>query len=389
MKITLSAVKCDVGGLGGHSKPSERLLKEVKGYVHDFVKRQYRGLLMDYYIGHTGDDIHILMSHIKGKNNRDIHQFTWNTYMHGTAVAKDQGLYGAGQDLLKDAFAGNVKGTGIGYAEIEFEERPNEAIILLTGDKMGPGGWNLILYKAYTESPGLILQPDMFDGFAFNIMDVAYKKGDRVIKLKAPERLSDLKALLRDEHRFVIESIYTADGEPVAVLSTERLHNIAGKYTGKDDPIGIIRTQKRFPATGEVIEYFKLCPYITGDMRGSHRTALTPVKKNSNMSFMDGPSVTSALSFSVHDGIFTEPNDLFDDAAEFWSHIRKKAAQKNEHMREQEWFGCAMASMDELEYTGIMEKLEKLDKEFIVRESKKEIWPTEKETIIQDPPSGD
>ena len=36
-------------------------------------------------------------------------------------------LYGAGQDLLKDSFSGNVKGMGPGVAELEFEERPNEA----------------------------------------------------------------------------------------------------------------------------------------------------------------------------------------------------------------------------------------------------------------------
>jgi fructose 1,6-bisphosphate aldolase/phosphatase len=43
----------------------------------------------------------------------------------GTEVAKEQGLYGAGQDILKDAFSGNVKGMGPAVAEMEFEERPN------------------------------------------------------------------------------------------------------------------------------------------------------------------------------------------------------------------------------------------------------------------------
>ena len=47
--------------------------------------------------------------------------------MAGTQVAKEEGLYGAGQDLLKDSFSGNVKGMGPGVAEMEFEERPNEA----------------------------------------------------------------------------------------------------------------------------------------------------------------------------------------------------------------------------------------------------------------------
>ena len=37
--------------------------------------------------------------------------------MAGTQVAKEEGLYGAGQDLLKDSFSGNVKGMGPGVAE--------------------------------------------------------------------------------------------------------------------------------------------------------------------------------------------------------------------------------------------------------------------------------
>ncbi|GIS74191.1 MAG: hypothetical protein CM1200mP11_4060 [Nitrosopumilaceae archaeon] len=37
--------------------------------------------------------------------------------MAGTEVAKKEGLYGAGQDLLRDSFSGNVKGMGPGVAD--------------------------------------------------------------------------------------------------------------------------------------------------------------------------------------------------------------------------------------------------------------------------------
>lgn len=50
--------------------------------------------------------------------------------MAGPEVAKSQGLYGAGQDLLKDSFSGNVRGMGPAVAELEFEERPNELFCL-------------------------------------------------------------------------------------------------------------------------------------------------------------------------------------------------------------------------------------------------------------------
>jgi fructose 1,6-bisphosphate aldolase/phosphatase len=59
-----------------------------------------------------------------------IHKLAWDAFLAGTKIAKEQGLYGAGQDLLKDAFLGNVKGMGLAVAEMEFQERPNEPFLL-------------------------------------------------------------------------------------------------------------------------------------------------------------------------------------------------------------------------------------------------------------------
>src|SRR5688572_5794190 len=121
MKVTLSAIKADIGAIGGHTKPSDELVEAVNKVVKENSK-----LLLDYYIGYTGDDIHIIMTHTRGADNNEIHKMAWNAFTEGTKVAKEQGLYGAGQDLLKDAFSGNVRGMGPGVAEIEIEERPSE-----------------------------------------------------------------------------------------------------------------------------------------------------------------------------------------------------------------------------------------------------------------------
>ncbi len=59
------------------------------------------------------------MSHTHGVDNKQIHKLAWDAFMAGTQVAKEEGLYGAGQDLLKDSFSGNVKGLGPGVAELE------------------------------------------------------------------------------------------------------------------------------------------------------------------------------------------------------------------------------------------------------------------------------
>ena len=109
MKITLSVIKADIGSIGGHIKPSEKLLDTVKEHVMELGS----GIIKDFYVSSTGDDVAILMTHTHGKGNKDVHKLAWDAFLEGTKVAKEQGLYGAGQDLLKSAFSGNVKGMGI------------------------------------------------------------------------------------------------------------------------------------------------------------------------------------------------------------------------------------------------------------------------------------
>ena len=122
MKITISVIKADVGGIGGHTRPSDGLLDAVRSVV-----KNAENLLLDHYIGYCGDDVHIVMTHTHGVENKKIHQIAWDAFLAGTEIAKQEGLYGAGQDLLKDSFSGNIKGMGPGVAEIECDERPNDA----------------------------------------------------------------------------------------------------------------------------------------------------------------------------------------------------------------------------------------------------------------------
>mgnify|MGYP003963813819 CR=1 FL=1 len=112
MKMTLSLIKADIGGIGGHTKPSEKLLETVR----NFVKEKGEYLLTDHRVYHTGDDVAILMTHTNGEGNEKVHQLAWDAFVAGTETAKSEGLYGAGQDLLKDAFTGNIQGMGPGVA---------------------------------------------------------------------------------------------------------------------------------------------------------------------------------------------------------------------------------------------------------------------------------
>jgi fructose 1,6-bisphosphate aldolase/phosphatase len=368
MKTTLTLAKADIGSIGGHIRPSSRLIDAVARAL----KRKGAKLLSDHYVSHTGDDIAMLLVHRKGTNARTIHKLIWDTFVLASREAERQGLYGAGQDLLKDAFSGNVKGLGPGVCEIEFDERPNEPFLAFAADKTDPGAYNLPLYLAFSDpmyNPGLILSPSMFKGFRFTIMDVSHIGADRVIELDAPEELYDIAALLRDNQRFVVESIRSrATGEDAVAVSTTRLHNIAGKYTGKDDPVMLVRVQGAFPATGEVLQPFKIGHYVAGFMRGSHTGPLMPVKINSSISWFDGPPAVSCLAFCVHGGKLTEPADVFDHP--FWDHVRDKVSRKAIELREQGFSGCAMLPYQELEYGGIVKRMEGLNARFRIRKAK-------------------
>jgi len=365
MKITLSIIKADIGSIGGHIKPSQKLIASVENYI----KEKGKGLIIDSYISQIGDDIGILLTHKKGVGNAKIHKLCFDAFLAGTKVAKSQGLYGAGQDLLVSAFAGNVKGMGPQVAEMEIEERESEPFLFFQADKTDPGAFNLPLYLAFNDpmhNAGLILSPQVKEGFRFIIMDVSFTKADKIVELKSPEEIYDIAALLRDPERFVVESIWSrATGEQIVVVSTTRLHNIAGKYVGKDDPVMLVRTQKDFPSTGEILGPYTITPLVAGFMRGSHNSPLMPVKKNSSISFFDGPAIVGCLAFCVKEGKLTEPADTFDHP--YWDYIRDQAARETQEIRRQGFFGAAMLPYSELEYGGIVESLKKLEKRFIVR----------------------
>lgn len=362
MKITLSLIKADIGSIGGHIKPSQAVIDRVREVVKNNKD------IINHHIFHTGDDIAILMSHQLGINNTKIHKLSWDALMEGTKIAKEQGLYGAGQDLLKDSFAGNVTGAGPAVAEMEFEERPAEPFLVFLADKTNPGAYNLFFYLSFTDpfyNSGLILSPEMRKGFKFVIIDVKHQGDDKIIELNAPEDIYAIATLLRETGRYSIESIFTRKGEQCVSISTTRLHNIAGKYTGKDDPVALARVQKDFPATGEILAPFKIAPLVDGFMRGAHVGPLMPVKLNSGVSYFDGPPIVSCAALCVRDGKFTEMVDAFDHP--FWDTVRNKASRKAMDIREQGFFGNAMLGMEELEYGGIKEALEELEPKFKIR----------------------
>ena len=132
MNITLSVIKADVGGYVGHSESHPDLLAKAG---ENMAKAKREGLLVDCHVTKCGDDLQLIMTHQQGEDNEKIHKLAWDTFVDCTELAKQLKLHGAGQDLLADAFSGNVKGMGPGVAEMEFEEREAETIIIFMQDK--------------------------------------------------------------------------------------------------------------------------------------------------------------------------------------------------------------------------------------------------------------
>ena len=373
MRITLSAIKADVGSIGGHTMPSEKMMETVRQEVADAIKG---GLILDGLANHTGDDIAIIMSHTSGEGAADIHQFAWNTFLKATDIAREYGLYGAGQDLLVDAPSGNVRGAGPGVAEVEFEHtlsgyRPAESFMVFAADKCGPGAYNLPLFLGFADPMycGGLMLPQLIKGFTFHIIDMDNTEGDSIIELNAPEDFYRITALLRDNERFGIDGIYsrTHDERAVAV-SAQRLHAIAGKYTGKDDPIAVVRNQGVFPAPEEVISTFTKAHFVGGDARGSHVMPLTPVPINTAVTGPYCLPLVSCIGLSLNkDGQFSDSYvDFFDNPV--WDVVRNRAQEKGIEMRSQGWSGAAMLPYTELEYGGFRDTVTGLVDRFSFRE---------------------
>ena len=366
MKTTFSIIKADVGGWPGHAlvHPS---LQEIAN--KRLLEAQRDKLLIDYHVTHCGDDLELIMTHANGVDSKEVHNLAWETFCEATEKARELGLYGAGQDLLCDAFSGNIKGMGPGIAEMEFTERKAEPIVAFMMDKTEPGAFNFPIFKIFADpfnTAGLIIDPSIHDGFVFEVWDILEHKN---VMLNTPEQMYDLLALIGAKSRFVIKRVYPKKSsklpadEPVSVISSEKLYQIAGEYVGKDDPAGVVRAQSGLPALGEVLEGFSKAHLVSGWMRGSHNGPLMPVSvNNATCTRFDGPPRVIALGFQLKNGKLTEPVDLFDDPA--FDRIRQEALHITDYMRQHGPFEPHRLPMEDMEYTTLPNVMKKLGKKF-------------------------
>jgi fructose 1,6-bisphosphate aldolase/phosphatase len=361
MKITLSVIKADIGGWVGHSSMHPDLMAEGEASLS---KAKKSGLLIDYHVTKCGDDLQFIMTHTHGEDNRQIHKLAWDTFVSCTKIAKKLKLHGAGQDLLTDAFSGNVKGQGPGVAEMVLEEREAEPVVVFMADKTASGAWNLPLYAMFCDpfnTIGLVISTNMHGGFLFEVHDV---KESKKITFKCPEEMYDMLVLIGAPSRYNIKAVYSREtGEIGASSSTQKLSLLAGRYVGKDDPVCIVRAQGIFPAVGEVLEPFSHPHIVEGWMRGSHNGPLMPVAvREANPTRFDGPPRVIAAGFQLARGKLVGPVDMFDDPA--FNNARQEALNLADMLRRHGPFEPHRLPLDEMEYTTMPQVMKKIKNRF-------------------------
>jgi fructose 1,6-bisphosphate aldolase/phosphatase len=363
-EVTASIIKCDVGGWPGHSTTHPDLEETAREQLAD---ANSAGAIEDFHVTHVGDDLNLIMLHREGADAEAVHSLAYDVFEEATDVAKELGLYGAGQDLLSDAFSGNVRGMGPGVAEMSFTKRTSEPILAFLMDKTEPGAFNLPIYKMFADpfsTAGLVIDPNLHQGFRFEVWDI--QEHERVF-LETPEDSYKLLALIGAKERFVIKRVYPKEAhklpsdEPVVAVSTEKLVDVAGEYVGKDDPVALVRAQSGLPAVGEVLEPFSFPHLVSGWMRGSHNGPIMPVGvEDADCTRFDGPPRVVGLGFNVHNELeLTGPVDHFDDPA--FDNAREKANEVTDYMRQHGPFEPHRLPLEEMEYTtlpGILESLE-------------------------------
>jgi fructose 1,6-bisphosphate aldolase/phosphatase len=217
MKLTLSVIPADGGAIGGHTKPSPKMLTAVRTAVLNAVRD---GLLIDGFVSHTGDDIAIIMSHTRGTGDARIHKLAWDSFIAATELARGDGLYGAGQ-VCSSTRRREIFGGRSAVAEMEIDhdpEGPRARIILRCWRRQCGPGASISVYLGFADPmywPGCCA--NMIKGFpAFG--SSIWTMPRRQLSARSAEVSYQIAALLRAtsaRHR----KLYSRTGVPKRVVS--------------------------------------------------------------------------------------------------------------------------------------------------------------------------
>ncbi|HXX92328.1 MAG TPA: fructose 1,6-bisphosphatase [Planctomycetota bacterium] len=364
-RVTLSVMKADVGGFVGHTGMHKDILKRAREFLD---KASSKSGIIDHWVGHAGDDLHLVLTHDHGADSKDIHKVAWDTFAVCTEVAERLKLHNPGQDLLASSFPGTLRGAGPGFAEITFRERPSEPVVIFMADKCELGAWNLPLYKIFADpfnTAGLVIDPSMHEGFAFEILDAVENK---TITLQCPGDIYDLLMFLGSRGRFVVNKVIRrVDGLVAAAASPPRPAGL-GASAGTDDPVLIVRCQNGLPSVGEATEAFSFPHIVSGWLRNTHQGPLMPVAFDDARAMrFDGPPRVAAAGFQLNEGKLEGPVDLFDDPA--FEGSRRKAMEIADYLRRHGPFEPHRVPHDQMSNTAFPPLLARMESRFVKNEA--------------------
>ncbi|MFQ5896656.1 MAG: fructose 1,6-bisphosphatase [Candidatus Methylomirabilia bacterium] len=406
----IKATKADVGGVGGHVVAAEEVKAVVTKFVMENNAFQGEPVFSSFMVTHTGDDVAVTGVMSEHTPMEVVDELLWDAFTLGADKATELGLYGPGQDLVADAFTGNLRGAGPATVVLPLPvrpENPSQTVLVSFADKTEPVAFNYYATGAYLlprfNSGLTIASSRMKRGYLMEIVDLDTKaqaieagvhprdqkaldgkmeelaKGlqEKVIALRSPEDLFDIEGLCRSS-RFVVARIWTRDekaenGELGYVVSAERLHNIQTKkgftYGGKDDPVLLAFAQGDWPAPGEITSPWATCPMVAGDCRGSHNLHILPVPINWQTSYWSGPILSAVtLSVNIHAGRIGAVSDQFALGTP-WDYVRQRASELAIQFRTAHGIRQpATLHEDELEYQeGWKQRRARLEKQFEVK----------------------
>jgi fructose 1,6-bisphosphate aldolase/phosphatase len=406
----VKATKADVGGVGGHVVAADEVKSVIAKYVLENNSHRGEPMFTSLMVTHTGDDVAVTGVVAEQVDQSVVDELMWDALQEGSAKAAELGLYGPGQDLVADAFTGNLRGAGPATVVLPLPVRKDNAsqtVLLSFADKTEPMAFNYYATGAYLLprfNTGLVIASSkMKRGYIMEIVDLDTKaqaieagahprdpkaldtkmeelgKGlqEKVITLRAPEDLYDIEGLCRSS-RFVIARIWSRNDKGERdqlgyVVSAERLHNIKTKkgftYGGKDDPVLLALAQGDWPAPGEITSPWAAAPMVAGDCRGSHNLHILPMPINSQTSYWSGPILSAVtLSINTHTGRIGAISDQFALGTP-WDEVRREASRLAIQFRAAHGIRQpATLHEDELEYQeGWKERRGRLEARFEVR----------------------
>ena len=372
-RVTLSVIKADVGGFVGHSHMHPDLLAAARTAGDRQAARAAVRLSRDVVRRRRRPD----HDPRPGRRQRGDPQLAWEVFEHGTEVAKKLKLYGAGQDLLADAFSRERAGHGPGVAEMEIRgaQRPSRSIVFLA-DKTEPGAWNLPLYKMFADpfnTIGLVIRPE--HARRVSVSRCTTCTSDKTIIFDYPGR--DVRPAGLHRRAGPISWSSTSTARPPARSAPSPPPSgcalIAGKYVGKDDPVMHRALPGRISRRGRgagAVHHSRTSSQ--GWMRGSHHGPLMPVPVRRR-----APQPLRRAAAGDRPGL-PDGQRPADRAAR---HVRRPVVRRGtpqanviaDYLRRHGPFEPHRLPMEEMEYTTMPEVMAKLAGRWVTEESHKKV----------------